>query len=179
MARLWHETLRTPAVSVQINVPCDVSSMRASRSTRECSSSLKTRPGEPGSKDTASTASVLESGADSSRVSIAPLRYGSGVKGKVNQSMSHGLPCVVTSVAAEGLEAKPGLEIVIADGAEDFAASVVNVYRDAALWQQLSVHSLKNIDRTFSMRAAEEALKAVLYRHEPKSPSVGRSSARA
>lgn len=102
---------------------------------------------------------------DHSRLSVAPLRYGSGVKGKVNQAMSHGLPCVVTSVAAEGMEAKPGLEIVIADRVEDFAAAVINVYRDPALWQRLSENSLVNIARTFSMDSAEEALQGVLRRH--------------
>jgi GT2 family glycosyltransferase len=105
---------------------------------------------------------------DHARVSIAPLRYGSGVKGKVNQSMSHGLPCVVTSVAAEGMEAKPGLEIVIADGAVNFAQAVVKVYQDPALWQRLAANSLQNIERTFSMQAAERALAAVLSTHGAK-----------
>jgi hypothetical protein len=31
------------------------------------------------------------------RVSLPPLRYGAGVKGKINLAMSHGLPVVATT----------------------------------------------------------------------------------
>ena len=49
------------------------------------------------------------------RLSVAPLRYGAGVKGKINQSMSYGVPVVTTSIGAEGLEAVDGEDILIAD----------------------------------------------------------------
>ncbi len=38
------------------------------------------------------------------RCTIVPLRYGAGIKGKVLESFAHGLPCVMSEVAAEGLE---------------------------------------------------------------------------
>ena len=37
----------------------------------------------------------------------APLRFGAGVKGKINMSMSAGLPVVATHVAAEGMHLRP------------------------------------------------------------------------
>src|SRR3546814_5066892 len=39
---------------------------------------------------------------DGCRVAVAPLRYGAGVKGKVNLSMAHGQPVVSTPCAVEG-----------------------------------------------------------------------------
>src|SRR4029077_2598465 len=39
---------------------------------------------------------------DSVRLSVAPLRFGAGVKGKINQSMAFGVPVVATSLAVEG-----------------------------------------------------------------------------
>ena len=39
----------------------------------------------------------------SCRLSVAPLRYGAGVKGKINMSMSHGLPVVSTKIGCEGM----------------------------------------------------------------------------
>ena len=36
------------------------------------------------------------------RLSVAPLCFGAGLKGKINQSMAHGLPVVATTCAAEG-----------------------------------------------------------------------------
>ena len=40
---------------------------------------------------------------DSVKLSVAPLRFGAGVKGKINQSMAFGVPVVATSLAVEGM----------------------------------------------------------------------------
>jgi len=99
------------------------------------------------------------------RLSVAPLRYGAGVKGKVNQSMSYGLPCVATRIAAEGIEAESGVEILVADGAEALAAGVVELYRNESLWRTIAEGSLRNIGRHFSVQVAEDNLAAILREH--------------
>ncbi len=99
------------------------------------------------------------------RLSVAPLRYGAGVKGKVNQSMSYGVPCVLTTVAAEGMELVAGEDALIADDAAGFAAAVVRLYRDESLWKRLAAGSLRNIEKVFSLRVAEERLRAILAEH--------------
>src|SRR3546814_6517143 len=43
---------------------------------------------------------------DGCRVAVAPLRYGAGVKGKVNLSMAHGQPVVSTPCAVEGMRSE-------------------------------------------------------------------------
>ncbi|MFT8720147.1 Hint domain-containing protein [Acetobacter sp.] len=62
------------------------------------------------------------------RLSVAPLRFGAGIKGKVLESLVRGVPCVMTSVAAEGLELDETLSGLVADSADDFARLVVNAY---------------------------------------------------
>ena len=57
------------------------------------------------------------------RVSAAPLRFGAGVKGKVLESLSAGIPCVCSPIAAEGL-LLPRMLV-----AEDAAAMVVALLR--------------------------------------------------
>lgn len=104
------------------------------------------------------------------RLSLAPLRYGAGVKGKVNQAMSYGLPVVATSCAAEGMFIASGHDALVADTAEDFAAAVVRAYRDPELWQQLSRGGLENVSRWFSMDAARDALRRILEL-EPRKPA--------
>src|SRR6478752_5201538 len=52
---------------------------------------------------------------DSIRLSVAPLRFGAGVKGKINQSMAFGVPVVATSVAVEGTQLQDREEILVAD----------------------------------------------------------------
>ena len=96
------------------------------------------------------------------RVSLAPLRYGAGVKGKVNQAMSHGLPVVATSCAAEGMYTTHEQDVLMADTAEAFAAEVVRVYRDQALWQTIAANGRENVERHFSVAAAERALLELL-----------------
>ena len=75
---------------------------------------------------------------DSHMVSIAPLRFGSGMKGKVGEAMAHGLPVVVTTVAAEGMDLTDGVTALIADSAPDFAGAVVRLLGDEELRQRLS-----------------------------------------
>ena len=95
---------------------------------------------------------------DGSRVSVAPLRYGAGVKGKVNQAMSHGLPVVATTCAAEGMFLEHGQDVLVADTAEAFAAEVVRLYQNEELWIQLSRGGLANVEQHFSRAAARSVL---------------------
>ncbi|QOC21894.1 glycosyltransferase [Wenzhouxiangella sp. AB-CW3] len=104
----------------------------------------------------------LEPFLEGCRLSLAPLRYGAGVKGKVNQAMSHGLPVVATRCAAEGMFLENGQDVLVADDAETFAGSIVSAYRDEALWNRLSAGGLENVQTHFSMEAARRALISIL-----------------
>jgi len=107
-------------------------------------------------------AQTLDPYLDGCRLSVAPLRYGAGVKGKVNQSMAHGQPVVATALAAEGMFLSHEQDVLIADGAADFAEQVVRLYQDQALWQRLSAAGLANIEAHFSFAAARQALRGIL-----------------
>ena len=99
---------------------------------------------------------------DGCKLSVAPLRYGAGVKGKVNQSMAHGQPVVATTIAAEGMYLHHEVDVLIADTATDFAREVVRLYTDEQLWTQLADAGLANITKHFSFDAATDALKRIL-----------------
>jgi GT2 family glycosyltransferase len=98
----------------------------------------------------------------SARVSIAPLRYGAGVKGKVNLAMSYGVPVVATSAAVEGMHLANGLDVLVADHPNTFADAIVRAYGDEALWNRLSKAGVDNIRRHFSREAAKRTLARVL-----------------
>ena len=95
------------------------------------------------------------------RAAVAPLRYGAGVKGKVNMAMSHGLPVVATPMAAEGMHLTGGRDVLLADDPDAFAAAIVRLHEDDALWLQLSEAGLDNVRRHFSFDAARQALRRV------------------
>ena len=109
----------------------------------------------------------LEPFMDGCRVSVAPLRYGAGVKGKVNMAMSYGLPVVATSAAVEGMHVRsgPGVsepDVLVADTPAEFAAAIARVYHDATLWKKLSGNGLANVRTHFSFEAARLGLQAIL-----------------
>jgi len=95
------------------------------------------------------------------RMAVAPLRYGAGVKGKVNMSMAHGQPVVTTPAGAEGLFAEHGRELLVAEDAESFAREVIRLYQDGDLWQRVSEASIENVEKHFSLAAARESLSAL------------------
>ncbi|GLQ48007.1 glycosyl transferase family protein [Dyella lipolytica] len=99
---------------------------------------------------------------DGSRIALAPLRYGAGVKGKVNTAMSHGLPVVGTHIAAEGMRLEDGENILLADDAQTFADAVLRLYEDRALWYRLSEAGMNNIRDHFSFDIARRALHSAL-----------------
>jgi glycosyltransferase involved in cell wall biosynthesis len=96
------------------------------------------------------------------RLSVAPLRYGAGVKGKVNQAMAWGLPVVATGCAAEGMYLEDGEDVLVADTSEAFAEAVVRAYEDEALWLKLSDGGLANVEKHFSFDAAQRAITELL-----------------
>jgi glycosyltransferase involved in cell wall biosynthesis len=99
---------------------------------------------------------------DGCRVSVAPLRYGAGVKGKVNMAMSYGLPVVATLVAVEGMHVAAGADVLVAEDAEAFADEVIRLYGDEELWNRLSANGLANVARHFSFDAARAAVRGLL-----------------
>ena len=68
---------------------------------------------------------------------IVPLRVGGGTRLKIFEAMAAGKAVVSTTVGAEGLPAEPGRHLLIADGAEAFAAAVVRVLREPELRRSL------------------------------------------
>lgn len=96
---------------------------------------------------------------DGGRVAVAPLRFGAGVKGKVNLSMAHGQPVVATPCAVEGMHLRDGHDVLVAEDARAFANAVVRLYQDRALWQRLSSNGLDNVATHFSMAAARDVVR--------------------
>jgi GT2 family glycosyltransferase len=108
------------------------------------------------------------------RISISPLRYGAGVKGKVNQAMSRGLPVVATAMSVEGMHLVTGEEVVVADDPHAFAEAVARVYADEAEWTRLSRAGLANVERHFSPGVARRELEALLAQVEQRASRIAR-----
>lgn len=85
-----------------------------------------------------------------SRIFVAPLRFGAGMKGKVGEACAFGLPVVTTAIGAEGMGLVQGESILIADTADEFVNSVVELYRNEELWGRLATHAKATVSKCFS-----------------------------
>jgi len=99
---------------------------------------------------------------DRCKLSIAPLRYGAGVNGKVILSMSYGVPVVASSVAAEGIPLTKGDDILVADDPVTFSQAIGELYHNKQLWNQLSKNGLKIINEHYSIEANRFRLVEIL-----------------
>ena len=93
---------------------------------------------------------------ESSTISIAPLRFGAGMKGKIGEAMSYGLPVVTTSVGIEGFGLSPEENVLVGDTSEEFAAQIVRLLRDTELYKKLSANGWLFIKQNYSQEAVVE-----------------------
>ncbi len=96
------------------------------------------------------------------RVSIAPLPYGAGMKGKVGEALAAGLPVVGTEVACEGMDLVAGEHVLIADDSRSTTDAIVSLYTDEALWTRLSAAGRAHVAKHYSPPAVSRALERIL-----------------
>jgi glycosyltransferase involved in cell wall biosynthesis len=95
---------------------------------------------------------------DKVKLSVAPLRFGAGVKGKINQSMAFGVPVVATSLAVEGMELRDRKDILVADEPQDFAEALIELYESEELWNRISENGIEKTRSLYSAEVAREKL---------------------
>ncbi len=101
---------------------------------------------------------------ESLRVSVAPLRFGAGAKGKVASSLAAGVPCVATEIAAEGMTLGPEQGVLTAPDAAGFAEAVIRLHSDAALWKRLSAGAISHASGALSTTNWRNELDMMLVR---------------
>ena len=99
------------------------------------------------------------------RLTVAPLSYGAGVKGKVIESLAAGIPCVCTPVAAEGLELPALLRTCIADGAEAIAAMICDLHGEEIRNEVCRNASLAYVAARFSADRLDQQMRDVIATH--------------
>jgi glycosyltransferase involved in cell wall biosynthesis len=100
------------------------------------------------------------------RITVAPLRFGAGIKGKVLESFALGLPCVMTPIAAEGLNLTPDLTHAVADPG-DFATRLLEIYTAPARRRRLRQAGRALLRANWSDIAVREAMAALVGAVQP------------
>ncbi len=98
------------------------------------------------------------------RISVAPLRYGAGMKGKVGEALSAGIPLVTTTSGAEGMGLEDGRHALVADGAAAFADAVIRLYQDPGLRARLVAEGRRLVAARYGRQAVGGLWRATLER---------------
>ncbi|MEZ5284668.1 MAG: glycosyltransferase [Vicinamibacterales bacterium] len=99
---------------------------------------------------------------DRAAASIAPLRYGAGMKGKVTDAMAAGLPVVTTTVGAQGLTGADARHLRVADTAEGLADALADVFADPSAAASMGLAGQAFIGAVCGPEAIDAALRTVL-----------------
>ncbi|MGE4512900.1 MAG: glycosyltransferase family 4 protein, partial [Chryseobacterium sp.] len=95
-----------------------------------------------------------------SKIMVAPLRFGAGVKGKIGQAFEYFLPVVTTDIGAEGMQLVNEKNVLIANDEKCFAEAIIRLYNDEELWNTIREHSVDSL-KPFSVAAVSETLKKI------------------
>lgn len=110
------------------------------------------------------------------RVFVAPLRYGAGVKGKIGQALSFGLPTVTTAIGAEGMKLRHDQEILVANTPQEFVSSISELYENPKKWERLSGRGREYVRNNLSPEIARRQIQLDLARLMAGSASCSDSS---
>jgi glycosyltransferase involved in cell wall biosynthesis len=101
---------------------------------------------------------------DQVRLTVAPLAYGAGIKGKVLESLAAGVPCICTPIAAEGLDLPQTLKACIADNATALADAVAHFHGNEAASEECARAGLDYIAAEFSDDRLDALLRQAIGR---------------
>jgi sugar transferase (PEP-CTERM/EpsH1 system associated) len=93
---------------------------------------------------------------------VVPLRVGGGTRLKILEAMALGTPVISTSKGAEGLEATPGENILIADDPAQFADTVLRLLDDPVLRTKLAVNGRRLVHKQYGWEHIAKKLQQLL-----------------
>jgi GT2 family glycosyltransferase len=99
---------------------------------------------------------------DYCRISVAPLRFGAGMKGKIVTSLTYGVPCVTTTIGSEGMGLTNGENVLLAEDPASYAQAIVDVYSCEATWNKLSTAGIEFAQQNFSPEVVEQQIRQMM-----------------
>src|SRR6185369_5314268 len=100
---------------------------------------------------------------DPCRVFVAPLQTGAGIKGKVIGALAHGVPTVMSPIAAEGIGVNAGTDGFIADKPEEWVSAIVKLYQGEKTWASVSAGALELARRQFGLERGVLQMRQALH----------------
>ena len=96
------------------------------------------------------------------RISVAPLRFGAGSKGKVCEAWACGLPVVGPSVALSGMAEESSHALLAGDSSLQFASEINRIYKNKELWETASCAAQDLIRERYTIELARTQIKEMI-----------------
>jgi len=109
-------------------------------------------------------------------VSVAPLRFGGGMKGKVNEALAHGIPVVSTKIGAQGFDAINGIHMYISDEPEEFAGYIIKLLNDENMQYEIGRNGQELNSRICSSTVVRSKIRELVELKEIKDTDSKKSS---
>jgi len=84
------------------------------------------------------------------KVCLAPLRFGAGLKGKLIDAVKNGTPCVMTTIAAEGMFGNFQPNGFVEDSPKEFAKYAIELYTNKNQWNTFQNNGFDSINKRFN-----------------------------
>lgn len=94
---------------------------------------------------------------EDSRVALAPLRFGAGIKGKLTEAMVCGTPSVTTTIGAEGMREKLPWNGFVSDDLTDFVNNAVELYTNKKVWKKAQKNGIEIINQLYDKEQLESS----------------------
>lgn len=99
---------------------------------------------------------------DHHKIFIAPLLSGAGIKGKVLSAAAHGIPTILSPVAAEGTGLRNGEECLVAETVDEWEEAIHHLLNDEELWLKISEKAQKFVIDNYSFKTGREKMRRIL-----------------
>ena len=99
------------------------------------------------------------------KLSIAPLRYGAGLKGKIITSFQYGVPVIGSQIAFEGIDHKKidtGIPF-INENVDEYVNCIITILNDENEWYKLSRSLVKFVNDTYSIDKNKNKINEIFY----------------
>ena len=108
----------------------------------------------------------LEPYFEEAALTVIPVRAGGGMRVRILEAFAYAMPVVTTTVGLEGIQAKPGKDVLVADDPDDFANSVVRLLSNKGLQDQLSANGRHLAEMKYDWQVTLKDLEKVYQKNE-------------
>jgi polysaccharide biosynthesis protein PslH len=104
---------------------------------------------------------------------VVPVRAGGGMRVRILEAFARGMPMVTTTIGLEGIDAIPGVDVLVEDSPEQFADAVVRILQDEQLRESLAQNGRQLVEQKYDYRVVLGALQEIYQPESTQTDTIG------